>query len=68
MTENLRDQFALAALPQLLAEVASVEGDWKEACWDAYSVADECLKARNYGKKLNGTTPNIMVLQGEPHE
>jgi len=62
MTETLRDKLAIAALPVLLEQTA----EWKDACWDAYTVADECLKARDYGKKrLNGAVPKIMVLQGD---
>jgi hypothetical protein len=65
MTENLRDKFALAALPALLKQ--RQPDDWRHACWDAYHIADECLEARDYGK-VNGTAPKMMVLQGEPHE
>jgi len=67
MTETLRDKFALAALPVMLAQLPPDQ--WKDAVGDAYTVADECMKARDYGKKkLNGTAPRIMVLQGEPDE
>lgn len=45
---DLRDQFAIAALPEILAQKdIHVEHERKNAAWLAYQIADDMLAARN---------------------
>lgn len=45
---NLRDDFAKAALPEVLAQKdVHVEHERKNAAWIAYQIADAMLAARN---------------------